>query len=75
MKILQSTEEYRGQERSWLYNGLDVCVTLEVFQELEQQIKASPENIQDTYAHSLNMYGPALEMTCLLYTSPSPRDS
>ena len=63
MKILQSIEEYRGQERSWLYNGLDVCVTLEVYQELEKQLKDSPQNVQDTYQHSLNMYGPALEMT------------
>ena len=62
MKLLRSTDDLHGQERSWMYNGYDVCVTLDVYNELSAQLAAAPQNIQDAYKHSLNMLAPAIEM-------------
>jgi DNA polymerase I-like protein with 3'-5' exonuclease and polymerase domains len=44
-----------------VYNGIDCCVTLEVFQVIEPQLD---EITRATYKHSLEMQGPILEMMC-----------
>jgi DNA polymerase-1 len=46
-------------EKLWVYNGLDCCVTLEVFQVLEPQIDNQTRN---TYEFSKSLQAPVLEM-------------
>lgn len=50
----------RGETESlWVYNGLDCCLTLEVFQEIEPQLN---EITRPTYEHALALQAPILEM-------------
>lgn len=44
----------------WLYNGLDCCVTSEIFHTLYPQLN---ENTARTYDLSLSLQGPVLDMT------------
>lgn len=44
----------------WVYNGLDVCVTLEILQELEGQLDNTSS---ETYAFSRALQGPILDMS------------
>jgi DNA polymerase-1 len=46
-------------ERLWIYNGLDCCVTLEVFEAMEPQLDNLTGN---TYALSRALQAPVLEM-------------
>lgn len=48
---------------SWVYNGLDCCVTHEVFTALMQELADSPKNVQDTYKLALDKQGVFLEMS------------
>ena len=63
MKVLTTEETYSGQDASWLYNGLDCCVTKEIFDELDDQLKASPENVQQTYQETLEKLPCFMEMS------------
>src|SRR5258708_4489511 len=47
------------QERDWIYNGLDCCVTAEVLHVLRPQLDTDTEN---TYKFSRALQGPVLEM-------------
>jgi len=66
MKIIDSStldrdtlERLDKTTRDWLYNGLDTCVTLEVFQALEPQL----DNLSGAvYNFSRDLQGPVLEM-------------
>lgn len=50
-------------EASWIYNGLDCCVTAEIYTELMEQIQDEPQNIRDTYEFSLRKLAPFMEMS------------
>lgn len=49
-------------EASWIYNGLDCCVAFEIFEILEEELRSSPKNVQQTYADSMAKQAPVLEM-------------
>lgn len=52
-----------ADEVSWVYNGLDCCVTYEIRDVLREEIRDSPQNVRDTYFHALQKHGPILEMS------------
>lgn len=52
-----------SDEASWVYNGLDCCVTAEVYQNLICQLADEPENVKETYYQALNKLAPILEMS------------
>ena len=52
-----------SQEAAWIYNGLDVCVTAEVFNELSAQLDEEPDNVKATYKTALAKMAPILEMS------------
>jgi len=51
-----------SQEAAWIYNGLDVCVTAEVFNTLIAQLETEPPNIRATYETALAKLAPFMEM-------------
>lgn len=65
MRIIQTgdlaeTTSLTTNERDWIYNGLDCCVTLEVLNQIEPQL----DNITGgTYNFSRALQAPILEMT------------
>lgn len=52
-----------GDEASWVYNGLDCCITAEIFNELDDQLQSEPECVQETYATALAKHAPIMEMS------------
>lgn len=52
-----------SQEAAWIYNGLDVCVTAEVYNELYSQLESEPEYVRQTYRTALAKMAPILEMS------------
>lgn len=50
---------YNSDESYWLYNGLDCCVTANIFENLSAQID---DTARKTYAFSKALQGPILEM-------------
>src|SRR6266699_2613502 len=63
MKVIEtsttSPTKLKAQEREWIYNGLDACVTMEVLDALLPQL----DNLTgSTYAFSRALQGPVLEM-------------
>lgn len=50
-------------EASWIYNGLDCCVTFEIFDELSSQLSSEPSNVLDTYQFALDKQAPVMEMS------------
>lgn len=48
---------------SWIYNGLDCCVTSEVYQVLSGQLQEEPENIRETHSMTLAKLAPLMEMS------------
>lgn len=64
MKIIQTHEltEHTlksGTEKLWVYNGLDCCVTLEVYEAIEPQLD---NQTRATYEFSKALQGPILQM-------------
>ncbi len=63
MKIINTAEadpkSLSAQEREWVYNGLDCCVTAEVLDQLLPQLD---NHTAATYAFSKALQGPVLEM-------------
>jgi len=51
------------QEAAWIYNGLDVCVTAEVYNVLIKQLETEPENVRRTYNTALSKLAPIMEMS------------
>lgn len=51
-----------SDEASWIYNGLDCCVTLEVYYRLAEELADSPECVQETYETSNNKQAPFMEI-------------
>jgi DNA polymerase I len=58
-----SMKTMNADEASWVYNGLDVGVTAEVYNVLIEQLAEEPPNVQRTYAGSLAKLAPIMEMT------------
>jgi len=52
-----------ADDASWIYNGLDCCVTAEVYNELTELIENDTPNIKATYEMALAKLAPILEMT------------
>lgn len=57
---LEETTPLSPDWRSWIYNGLDCCVTAEIYNQLSQQADSTT---RETYKFSLRLQGPVLEMT------------
>jgi len=51
------------QEAAWIYNGLDVCVTAEVYNTLIAQLETEPPNVRATYETALAKLAPIMEMS------------
>lgn len=63
MKIIHTHEitpdKLKAQEKEWVYNGLDCCLTVEILEALKPQL----DNVTaGTYAFSRALQGPVLEM-------------
>jgi DNA polymerase I len=63
MKIIKtnsiSSTKVKSIEQEWIYNGLDTCVTAEVFEMLRPQLDMHTSR---TYVFSKSLQGPVLEM-------------
>jgi len=63
VKIIETSStspaKLKAQEREWIYNGLDACVTMEVLDALLPQLDSLTGS---TYAFSRALQGPVLEM-------------
>lgn len=51
--------DFTGDENLWVYNGLDCCVTHEIYGALRDDVA---NNVQHTYDFEMAMLGPALTM-------------
>jgi DNA polymerase I-like protein with 3'-5' exonuclease and polymerase domains len=51
-----------ADETSWIYNGLDCCVTYEVRDKLRADLAAEPLNVQETYETAMRKLAPVLYM-------------
>lgn len=51
------------QEAAWTYNGLDVCVTAEIYNVLMGQLEEEPDNVKATYSTALAKLAPIMEMS------------
>lgn len=58
-----SIRTLNSDEASWVYNGLDCCVTAEVYNELMDQLETEPENVRASYEQALNKLAPIMEMS------------
>jgi DNA polymerase I len=58
-----SIKKLSPDEAAHIYNGLDCCVTAEIFNVLKAQMDAETEGVQRTYQSSLNKLAPIMEMS------------
>lgn len=70
MKILNATQLDRAllgtltsDQASWVYNGLDCCVTLEVYDKLMLELEAAGPEVQYTYECAMAKQAPFLDMS------------
>ena len=70
MRIFNTSElsedvmrDLNEDEASWIYNGLDVCVTSEIYDNLMQTIDADDPVVGQTYRNALNKMAPIMEMS------------
>lgn len=59
----RSMSVLNSDEASWVYNGLDCCVTAEVYNNLTGILEEEPENVRATYEYALDKLAPILEMS------------
>ena len=45
-------------EAAYIYNGLDCCVTAEIYNELMKQLETEPPNLRETYENTLAKLAP-----------------
>lgn len=57
---LEPTSRLTRNEQDWIYNGLDVCVTIEIVNRLLDQLDGVSRRV---YEQSLALQGPILEMS------------
>lgn len=50
-------------EASHIYNGLDCCVTAEIYNVLTDQLEDEPDNVKETYDTALAKLAPIMEMS------------
>ncbi len=67
MRVLKTAEigpgrSFNPDDTSWLYNGLDCCITFEVRDRLRADLAEEPTNVQETYATALRKMPPVLSM-------------
>lgn len=61
--LTEKTMQLLGKnEAAWIYNGLDCCVTAEIFTILEEQIENDEPNIKETYNNACAKMAPIMEM-------------
>ena len=58
-----SMRTLNSDDASWIYNGLDCCVTADVYNELMTQLSTEPPNVRETYETALSKLAPFLEMS------------
>ena len=49
-------------DTSWVYNGLDCCLTYEIRNRLRENLALEPDNVKETYATALRKMPPVLYM-------------
>jgi DNA polymerase-1 len=54
-------KELSSDEASWIYNGLDCCVTAEIYNVLAEEIATSPPEVAATYDFALRKMAPIME--------------
>jgi DNA polymerase I-like protein with 3'-5' exonuclease and polymerase domains len=59
----QSMKKLSPDEAAHIYNGLDVCVTAEIYNVLKSQLLADTEGVQTTYRSALAKLAPIMEMS------------
>lgn len=52
-----------ADETSWIYNGLDCCLTAEIYNELMGVLADEPANVKETYEFALKKLAPIFEMS------------
>lgn len=55
---LRPTDKLTANEASWIYNGLDCAVTLEVRNVLREHLAGEPENVRETYDTAMRKFAP-----------------
>lgn len=60
---LRQNSALNPDHTSWVYNGLDCCLTAEIHEVLTAEINQSPPNVRATYEFSLAKQAPYLEMS------------
>src|SRR5574343_1078683 len=55
----EKAEPLSNSEVYWVYNGLDCCVTMEVFEQIEPQLD---DVSRATYENAMELLGPVMEM-------------
>ena len=58
----KSSRLLSSNETAWIYNGLDCCVTANIFSVLTEQLENNPENVKETYKTALAKNAPIMEM-------------
>src|SRR5690606_10930846 len=48
---------------SHIYNGLDCCLTFEIYEELIRELEDEPQNVKDVYQFALDKSAPFFEMS------------
>ncbi len=56
-------KDFTDDEAANIYNGLDVCVTAEIFEALRDQIETDEVCVQETYQMALDKLAPIMEMS------------
>jgi DNA polymerase I-like protein with 3'-5' exonuclease and polymerase domains len=59
----QSMKKLSPDEAAHIYNGLDVCVTAEIYNVLKGQLLTDNEGVQTTYRSALAKLAPIMEMS------------
>jgi len=55
---LKANTKLTPNHKSWIYNGLDCCVTLEVRNRLREDLKYEPDNVKETYETAMAKLAP-----------------
>lgn len=59
----QSMRTLSANEAAHIYNGLDCCVTAEIFNTLTEQIESDEPNVKETYQTACAKLAPIMEMS------------
>lgn len=59
----RTQRQLTATQKAYIYNGLDCCVTAEVYNELMAQLETEPPNVRETYETALAKLAPIMEMS------------